>query len=68
VRGATRGLRTVPSPGSWLGAKRASRHTPGEIKATLYMVDVACKGQGHAGSTPATSKILSIHQVLMMGY
>ena len=30
-------------------------HNVGEIKVALYLVDAACEGQGHAGSTPATS-------------
>lgn len=54
---ATRGSHIVSSSGSWLKAKRVSWHTFGEIKVILYKVDVACEGQGHAGSTPATSTI-----------
>ncbi len=56
---ATRGSHIVSSSGSWLKAKRVSWHTFGEIKVILYKVDVACEGQGHAGSTPATSTILT---------
>ncbi len=41
--------------GDWLGLKRVRRRGPGEIKVALLQVDVACKGQGHAGSNPATS-------------
>ena len=55
---ATRGSHIVSSSGSWLKAKRVSWHTFGEIKVILYKVDVACEGQGHAGSTPATSTML----------
>lgn len=44
--------------GDWLGLKRVRRRGPGEIKVALLQVDVACKGQGHAGSNPATSTIL----------
>ncbi len=56
---ATRGSHIVSSSGSWLKAKRVSWHTFGEIKVILYKVDVACEGQGHAGSTPATSTFLN---------
>ena len=44
--------------------KRVWRHGTGEIKVTLYMVDAVREGQGHAGSTPATSTILIIHSIL----
>ena len=54
-RSADRAL-YLPS-GDWRVLKRAWRHGTGEIKATLYMVDAVREGQGHAGSTPATSTI-----------
>ena len=57
-RSADRAL-YLPS-GDWRVLKRAWRHGTGEIKATLYMVDAVREGQGHAGSTPATSTILLV--------
>lgn len=41
--------------GDWPMSQRAWRRGIGEIKVTLYLVDAVCEGQGHAGSTPATS-------------
>ena len=54
-RSADRAL-YLPS-GDWRVLKRVWRHGTGEIKVTLYMVDAVREGQGHAGSTPATSTI-----------
>ena len=54
-RSADRAL-YLPS-GDWRVLKRVWRHGIGEIKVTLYMVDAVREGQGHAGSTPATSTI-----------
>ena len=55
-RSADRAL-YLPS-GDWRVLKRVWRHGTGEIKVTLYMVDAVREGQGHAGSTPATSTTL----------
>lgn len=45
--------------GDWLGPQRVWRRGSGEIKVTLYLVDAVREGQGHAGSTPATSTNLT---------
>ena len=45
--------------GDWLVSQRAWRRGTGEIKVTLNTVDAVREGQGHAGSTPATSTNLT---------
>ena len=55
-RSADRAL-YLPS-GDWRVLKRVRRHGTGEIKVSLSQVDAVRKGQGHAGSNPATSTML----------
>ena len=45
--------------GDWRVLKRVRWRGTGEIKVALSQVDAVRKGQGHAGSTPATSTILT---------
>jgi hypothetical protein len=52
-RSADRAL-YLPS-GDWRVPQRVWRRGTGEIKVTLNKVDAVREGQGHAGSTPATS-------------
>ena len=54
-RSADRAL-YLPS-GDWRVPKRVRRHSTGEIKVSLNMVDAVREGQGHVGSTPTTSTI-----------
>ena len=46
--------------GDWLVPQRVRRRGTGEIKVTLLQVDAVREGQGHAGSTPATSTISAV--------
>ncbi len=45
--------------GDWRVLKRVRWRGTGEIKVALSQVDAVREGQGHAGSTPATSTILT---------
>lgn len=57
MHGAVRGTCAVSSSGDWPTHLPGCTHNVGKIKCNLRMVDAVHKGQGHAGSTPATSTI-----------
>ena len=52
----------------WLVPQRVERRGTGEIKVPLSQVDAVREGQGHAGSTPATSTILLINKRVVRVY
>ena len=62
MRGAVRGARTVSSIRGLAGALVRVNTWPRRDQVTLRMVDAVREGQGHAGSTPATSTILNIRE------